>query len=1107
MIFDKHAKRGSGGVGFLVKETLLDFYDCSVLNNEYEGILWIKLSNKSATYIYCVCYLPPVGSSRYGTDPSAFFSILHQHVYTYQNDGVFCIFGDFNARSDDSDFIEGVDRVSARSVIDLTCNVHGQEMIDFLVDCNMCMLNGRIGKNDFTYVSTRGKSVIDYVFVPHEQLPLYTDFSVVCMSDLICERHLVVPHAIPDHSIIEWVTDVPAFADSGDTQATGGEHLRRFNVKDIPGDFLQDGNSEAVLAAMQRIEDSSSTQSDINSAYDEFVSLVTKSLDVFCTTNSKSHNATKRHKRTGKPYWNQELQLQWNEVCQLERQWRRANNQGQKRKLRRQYCNQRTQFDKLHRKFKRSYQLKEQSVLLEQLQHCNSSVFWKSFGKIGIGNDRKVRIPMEVANDDGTIVTDPELVMKRWRDDYEVLYNDNANTMSFDDTHLSFVRNSLTTDDVTAAFDDVIAINRGITRDEVKAAIFRCKLRKAAGIDSIPAEAIKNDICIDILHRLMEYCFESGCVPESWKSGIINPIVKPGTTDVRQPLTYRGICLISVSCKVYCDILNHRLSAFIEDHHSLAEEQNGFRKQRSCMDHIYSLYEILNNRRCSDQSTFACFIDMKKAFDNVNRDCLWYKLKKSGIGGPMLKAIQSLYEGVNCAVRVNDSLTPWFKVPKGVKQGCLLSPILFAIYIDDLALSIKNLNCGIDVKDANISILLYADDIVLLAPTEEYLQMMLDKVHEWCFKWRLELNGEKSQIVHFRPGKRECSKVIFKCGDLTLKYTQSYKYLGLWFDEHLDFKTAVNQLAKSAGRALSALFTKFCDAGGMAYEVFTALYDSLIQPILTYGAGIWGLYEHKCLNTIQNRACRFFLGATCKTSNIATRGDMGWTSCVTKQRLEVFKLWRRVGLMHESRLPNKIHKWSLNRKRSWEHRVQKLSKALGLEQYLYAVNVKSTVQLIRKQLNILDEQKWFTDLWDDKGNLPNGNKLRTYRMFKKDLCPEAYVTNAMSRHHRKSFIRLRACSLPLRIETGRYSKPPTPLHDRICPLCPLEIEDEAHFAITCPLYSDIMYDVLKYALIADDKFMHKNPTEKYVFLMQNPYCQLFLASKIHLMARRRDVLL
>ena len=133
---------------------------------------------------------------------------------------------------------------------------------------------------------------------------------------------------------------------------------------------------------------------------------------------------------------------------------------------------------------------------------------------------------------------------------------------------------------------------------------------------------------------------------------------------------------------------------------------------------------------------------------------------------------------------------------------------------------------------------------------------MLNTLIEWCIKWRLLINQEKTKIIHFRPVAVQITQFDFKCGELALEKESTYKYLGLWFLEHLDMKFAVNELTKSACRALSALYTKFLNVGGMDYDVFCKLYESLVEPVLLYGAGLWGLSEQKRVNTVQNKACR-----------------------------------------------------------------------------------------------------------------------------------------------------------------------------------------------------------------------------------------------------------
>ena len=100
-------------------------------------------------------------------------------------------------------------------------------------------------------------------------------------------------------------------------------------------------------------------------------------------------------------------------------------------------------------------------------------------------------------------------------------------------------------------------------------------------------------------------------------------------------------------------------------------------------------------------------------------------------------------------MKINDIFTEWFKVNMGFKQGCVLSPTLFSIYVNDLATEIKkNLGCGVSFDNISISILLYADDIALIFSNEEDLQRMLS---EWSNKWRITINEKKTKVIHFRP--------------------------------------------------------------------------------------------------------------------------------------------------------------------------------------------------------------------------------------------------------------------------------------------------------------------------------------------------------------------
>ena len=99
----------------------------------------------------------------------------------------------------------------------------------------------------------------------------------------------------------------------------------------------------------------------------------------------------------------------------------------------------------------------------------------------------------------------------------------------------------------------------------------------------------------------------------------------------------------------------------------------------------------------------------------------------------MLNSLKSLYEHVQCTIRINGEYSEWFNVKTGLKQGCIQSPQLFNIFANDLTHAIRVLNCGLQFADEDsVSILLYADDIVLLSDNEAKMQTMLDCLDQWC---------------------------------------------------------------------------------------------------------------------------------------------------------------------------------------------------------------------------------------------------------------------------------------------------------------------------------------------------------------------------------------
>ncbi len=181
---------------------------------------------------------------------------------------------------------------------------------------------------------------------------------------------------------------------------------------------------------------------------------------------------------------------------------------------------------------------------------------------------------------------------------------------------------------------------------------------------------------------LFNFCFTIGQLPNSWGKSVITPIHKDSNTDKSDPGNYRGIAITSSLYKLYCCIINCRLSNWVEKNGYLEEEQNGFCKNRSTVDQLLSFTSIIETRRAKRLDTYVAYIDFSKAYDKINRSLLWNKLNCIGLEGNILNAVKSLYNNVSCCVKLgNGNMTDWFPVSTGLRQGCLLSPLLFFMYL------------------------------------------------------------------------------------------------------------------------------------------------------------------------------------------------------------------------------------------------------------------------------------------------------------------------------------------------------------------------------------------------------------------------------------------
>ncbi len=270
-----------------------------------------------------------------------------------------------------------------------------------------------------------------------------------------------------------------------------------------------------IIEASQRAEARLNEDGDVNGAYAELLGLLSTEMDnklpKRLRTTEVDCQVTRRHRRHQK-YWTDELNEKWLTVCAKERAWRKTARSGRPARTQKaEYTRARGDFDRASRRARRQYQRGQQQQLTDICDN-DPKHFWSHLDKIGIGGNRKTRIPMEVTEPDGSVTSDTEAVLRRWKRDFQAVYNPGS-TDSFDEAHLERVQQQITvmeqeyarrTGDTYRAGTagpqaSAVELNCPIQLEEVRTAVAKAKLRKATGVDQIPSEVLKNDTVIRLL--------------------------------------------------------------------------------------------------------------------------------------------------------------------------------------------------------------------------------------------------------------------------------------------------------------------------------------------------------------------------------------------------------------------------------------------------------------------------------------------------------------------------------------------------------------------------------------------------------------------------------
>ena len=493
--------------------------------------------------------------------------------------------------------------------------------------------------------------------------------------------------------------------------------------------------------------------------------------------------------------------------------------------------------------------------------------------------------------------------------------------------------------------------------EEIKFLISQLKSGKASGPDLIPPELLKlnPEWWAKPLAALFTRVDSTSQMPPSGLNAIIVPIYKKG--DPKSPANYRPISLLSVVGKLYARHLLNKLTAWMTESAVLGPEQVGFRQGKSTLDHCAVLTHLITkyNGRYG-KKLYAAFLDLKGAFDSIPRDLLWDKLALMKVDDRLLYLLRKLYSQTSCQVRYTrlGNLTPKIITNKGVKQGCVLAPFLFNLFLNDLVPTLSSIygHCP-KLGQLHLPALLYADDSVLLSCSSIGLKRLLYGCLEYCKVNKLLLNYEKSKILVF---SKAWKPQIWNIGGNMLEQVKHFKYLGLHFQYNSSWVThrkyTINTAKNSARAVIRFFYTKGDQYVPAALRVFNA--KSCSQ--LLYGIPIWINALNQDLEDMQSNFLRKILGVPNCVPYAALCLELNQMRLATKAWLITIKFW--LHLLFSLETTSLTHLMLTENQSNWIEMVEYKIRTIGISlDTLYQASSRSAYRKIKRRILDIELQE------------------------------------------------------------------------------------------------------------------------------------------------------
>lgn len=374
--------------------------------------------------------------------------------------------------------------------------------------------------------------------------------------------------------------------------------------------------------------------------------------------------------------------------------------------------------------------------------------------------------------------------------------------------------------------------------------VSKLKNNKAAGIDGLQKEHLifAHPIVYITLSKLFYIMMAKSYVPAQFGCGILVPIQKDSSLKGLQKLeNFRGITLSPIISKIF----EHSLLFLYGNVFKSSDRQLGFKAGLGCVHAIYCVRKVVDFFVSNDSTVNICCLDISKAFDKVNHNCLLYKLLQLSIPLCVVNILHDWYSKLFARVKFGHCMAQAFPIKCGVRQGSVLSPILFCIYIDKILKRLSSHGCHIN--EMCYGSFMYADDLILLAPSRSELIRMISIVCSELTSVGLKLNCDKSAYLRIGPRfHANCGPIESDFGSIPL--VKETKYLGIILISHRNFMISFHDSKCKLYASFNNLYSKL----GTSFDlnVIIHLLKTMVIPIIMYSLEAFSLNK-SCINNLE----------------------------------------------------------------------------------------------------------------------------------------------------------------------------------------------------------------------------------------------------------------